>query len=152
MMFKINVSYNSNKLQNHNLSEEINQILLTIVPVHDVITCWIAQGVTKTIKVREMAAEHLDVVSHTLCSSKICCWDKFEFHYYVFIDDYFLKYFVLQIVSYYTWIQCIQKIIKTYTCVNINWSIFLIQEIISYRATSTKEKKKPLCKYPETKL
>ena len=78
-------------IQNHNLSEEINQILLTIVPVHDVITCWIAQGVTKTIKVREMAAEHLDVVSHTLCSSKICCWDKLEFHYYVFIDDYFLK-------------------------------------------------------------
>ena len=79
MMFKINVSYNSNKLQNHNLSEEINQILLTIVPVHDVITCWIAQGVTKTIKVREMAAEHLDVVSHTLCSSKICCWENLNF-------------------------------------------------------------------------
>ena len=45
---------------------------LTIVPVQDVMTCWIAHGVTKTMKVREMAAAHLEVVSHTLCSSKIC--------------------------------------------------------------------------------
>jgi len=43
-----------------------------IVPVQDVMTCWIAHGVTKTMKVREMAAAHLEVVSHTLCSSKIC--------------------------------------------------------------------------------
>ena len=46
--------------------------LLTFVPVHDVITCCMAQGVTRTINVNEIAAADLDVVSQTLCSSMIC--------------------------------------------------------------------------------
>ena len=46
--------------------------LLTFVPVQDVITCCMAQGVTRTINVNEIAAADLDVVSQTLCSSMIC--------------------------------------------------------------------------------
>ena len=51
---------------------------LTVVPVHDVITCCIAQGVTRTINVREIAAADLDVVSQTLCSSIICLNIKYN--------------------------------------------------------------------------